>query len=85
MWWTGPDAVEVLDNLVATWKDLLATKRFAIIGSDRAGDKLALQYLEESLARAGLHEAVKPQTLSFQRDRSAATKGVEDSGEVTVA
>ncbi len=65
LWWTGPDDVEVLDNLVASSVDLLRTNKFAVIASDRASDKLALQYLEDSLGRADLHEAVQPQTLSF--------------------
>lgn len=65
LWWTGPDDVEVLDNLVASSLDVLRNNKFAVIASDRASDKLALQYLEDSLSRAGLHEAVAPQTLSF--------------------
>ena len=65
LWWTGPDSVEVLDNLVASSLDVLRNNKFAVIASDRESDKLALQYLEDSLSRAGLHEAVPPQTLSF--------------------
>ncbi|HEV3227013.1 MAG TPA: ABC transporter substrate-binding protein [Acidimicrobiales bacterium] len=65
LWWTGPDDVEVLDNLVASSLDVLRNSKFAVIASDRASDTLALQYLEGSLARAGLHETIAPQTLSF--------------------
>jgi len=65
LWWTGPDAVEVLDNLVATSVDTLRNNKFAVLVSDRASDTLALQYLEQSLDRAGVHEAIAPQTLSF--------------------
>jgi hypothetical protein len=65
LWWTGPDDVEVLDNLVATSTDVLRNNKFAVLVSDRASDTLALQYLEQSLDRAGVHEAIPPQTLSF--------------------
>jgi hypothetical protein len=65
LWWTGPDDVEVLDNLVAVSADILRNNAFAVLVSDRASDKLALQYLESSLSRAGVHEAIPPQTLSF--------------------
>ena len=65
LWWTGPDDVEVLDNLVATSLDVLRNNKFAVLVSDRASDKLALQYLEQSLDRAGVHEAIPPQKLSF--------------------
>ena len=65
LWWTGPDDVEVLDNLVATSVDILRNNKFAVLVSDRASDTLALQYLEQFLDRAGVHEAVPPQTLSF--------------------
>ena len=65
LWWTGPDSVEVLDNLVASSIETLRNNKFAILTSDRESDKLALQYIEESLTRAGLREAVAPQQLSF--------------------
>jgi ABC-type branched-subunit amino acid transport system substrate-binding protein len=65
LWWTGPDDVEVLDNLVASSLDTLRNNRFAVLVSDRESDKLALAYLEDSLARAGVKEAIPPQQLSF--------------------
>ncbi|MEY2432949.1 MAG: hypothetical protein QOC92_2674 [Acidimicrobiaceae bacterium] len=65
LWWTGPDSVEVLDNLVASSIEVLRSNKFAVLTSDRESDKLALDYIEASLARAGLKEAVEPQELSF--------------------
>jgi len=64
LWWTGPDSAEVIDNLVATWKDTLAGQKFSVIVSDRESDKLALGYLNDALDRVGLHP-FSIETLSF--------------------
>jgi ABC-type branched-subunit amino acid transport system substrate-binding protein len=72
LWWTGPDSVEVLDNLVASSVDVLRSNKFAVVVSDRESDKLALQYLEASLSRAGVKEAIAPQQLSFTPGISAS-------------
>jgi ABC-type branched-subunit amino acid transport system substrate-binding protein len=54
LWWTGPDSVEVLDNLVASSLDVLLRNKFSVVAGDRESDKLAVGYLKESLRRAGL-------------------------------
>jgi hypothetical protein len=57
LWWTGPDAAEVLDNLVA-WAvgqhQLGPAVKFGVVSADREGDNLAVGYLGRSLAREGL-------------------------------
>jgi ABC-type branched-subunit amino acid transport system substrate-binding protein len=72
LWWTGPDDVEVLDNLVASSLDVLRNNNFAVLVSDRESDKLALAYLEDSLSRAGLKETIPPQQLSFNAGAAQA-------------
>lgn len=54
LWWTGPDQVEVIDNLVASMADVLRSQKYAVVAGDRAGDQLALAYLKDSLSRAGV-------------------------------
>src|SRR5579864_2111950 len=57
LWWTGPDAREVLDNLVA-WvvgrHSLGPGIKFGVVAADRESDNLAVGYLDRSLANVGL-------------------------------
>jgi hypothetical protein len=67
LWWTGPDQIEVIDNLVATWKDLLKDNdhKFSVLVSDRASDTAAKDYLLDVLHnRLGVHE-FSVDTISF--------------------
>jgi hypothetical protein len=72
LWWTGPDSVEVLDNLVASSGDVLRTKKYSVIAGDREGDKLALGYLKESIARAGVPAPFSIETISFSEQAAIA-------------
>jgi hypothetical protein len=73
LWWTGPDSVEVLDNLVASSADVLRTKKYSVIAGDRQGDQLALAYLKESLARAGVPAPFSIETIAFS-EQAASTQ-----------
>lgn len=73
LWWTGPDSVEVLDNLVASSADVLRTKKYSVIAGDRQGDQLALGYLKESLARAGVPAPFSVETIAFS-EQAASTQ-----------
>jgi len=86
LWWTGTDQAGVVLNLVP-WgirRGLLSPgKKFAVLSSDRAGDKLAVnEYLLPALRAHGLKPAVvdtitasldDPSTAQSQA-RSAVTK-----------
>jgi hypothetical protein len=54
LWWTGPDQVQVIDDLVAQSADLLRSTKFAVIAGDRASDQAALGYLKQAMSNAGL-------------------------------
>jgi hypothetical protein len=72
LWWTGPDSVEVLDNLVASSVDLLKTQKYAVIAGDRQGDQLALGYLKKSLERAGVPAPFSVDTIAFSEQAASA-------------
>jgi len=60
LWWTGADAVAVLDNLVAfsvANHTLSKSEKFGVVAADRTGDLLATKYLNKDLANAGLKPA----------------------------
>ena len=62
LWWTGPDQAKVVLNLVPWGIDqglLSPAKKFAVLSSDRAGDKLAVNdYLLPALRARGLTPTV---------------------------
>ena len=72
LWWTGPDQVEVIDNLVASSADLLRSQKYAVIAGDRAGDQLALGYLKDSLARAGVPAPFSIDSIPFSEQAATA-------------
>jgi ABC-type branched-subunit amino acid transport system substrate-binding protein len=72
LWWTGPDQVQVIDDLVAYWKDLLAHQKYAVIAGDRESDQLALGYLKQSLQRAGLPQPYSFDSIPFTDQAAAA-------------
>ena len=71
LWWTGPDQVQVIDNLVATSADVLRSKKYAVIAGDRAGDQRALEYLKDSLSRAGVPAPFSIDSIPFNEQAAS--------------